>query len=102
MSKGLGVARVYRYLWNGMLQGDMKNKEKRFHPTQKPVDLYKWVLTNYAKPGYKILDTHVGSGSSLVACYDLGYDAWGYEIDKEYYDKAKERLDDFTAQVRLF
>lgn len=102
MSKDLGVARVYRYLWNGMLQGDMKNKEKRFHPTQKPVDLYRWVLTNYAKPGYKILDTHVGSGSSLIACYDLSFDAWGYEIDKEYYDKAKERLDDYTAQMRLF
>lgn len=102
ISRGLGVARVYRYLWNGMLQGDMRHKEERFHPTQKPVDLYKWILHNYAKPGYKILDTHVGSGSSLVACYDMGFDAWGYEIDLDYYSKAKARLEEEQAQIRLF
>lgn len=102
ISRGLGVARVYRYLWNGMLQGDMKHKEERFHPTQKPVDLYKWILHNYAKPGYKILDTHAGSGSSLVACYDMGFDAWGYEIDPEYYQRAKVRLEEEQAQIRLF
>lgn len=72
ISKGLGVARVFRYLWNGMLQGDMRNKEDRFHPTQKPVALYEWLLYHYAKKGYKILDTHVGSGSSLIACYRGG------------------------------
>ena len=68
-----GVARVFRYVWNGMIQGDMKNKEDRFHPTQKPVALYRWLLNNYAKPGDKILDTHVGSGSSLVACHEMGF-----------------------------
>lgn len=93
--------RIFRFMWNGMLQGDMKNKENKIHPTQKPVALYKWCLSNYAKPGDKILDTHVGSASSLIACYDLGFDAWGYEIDKEYYDKANARLNDFMAQIRM-
>ena len=69
ISEGLGVARMFRYIWNGMIRADQKNKEERFHPTQKPIALYKWILKNYAKPGYKILDTHVGSGSSLIACY---------------------------------
>lgn len=101
ISKGLGVARVYRYLWNGMLQGDMANKEDRFHPTQKPVALYKWILTNYAKEGYKILDTHVGSGSSLIACYDLGFEYIGFEIDKEYYNKAKKRIENNMLQIKM-
>lgn len=73
----------------------------RFHPTQKPVALYKWILTNYAKPGDKILDTHVGSASSLIACYDLGFDYVGFEIDEEYYRLAKKRLDEEMAQVRF-
>lgn len=100
-SKGMGVARVFRYLWNGMLQGDMKNKEERFHPTQKPVALYKWILSNYANAGDLILDTHVGSASSLVACEDMGFDYVGFEIDEEYYKKACERLDDFNAQMHM-
>lgn len=102
MSRGMGVARVCRYLWNGLLQQDMKNKEDRFHPTQKPVGLYSWILAHYAKPGYKILDTHVGSGSSLVACERNGYEYWGYEIDAEYYEKAKKRLDEEKTKIRLF
>lgn len=73
----------------------------RFHPTQKPVELYKWILSRYAKQGDKILDTHVGSASSLIACYDMGFDAWGYEIDKEYYNKASERLNEVMAQIRM-
>lgn len=73
----------------------------RFHPTQKPVELYKDLLQEFAKPGYKILDTHAGSASSLVACYDMGFDAWGYEIDAGYYAKAKARLEDVMAQVRM-
>lgn len=77
------------------------NTGQRFHPTQKPVALYKWILTNYAKPGDKILDTHVGSASSLIACYDLGFDYVGFEIDEEYYRLAKKRLDDEMAQVRF-
>ena len=102
MSEELGVARVFRYLWNGMLQGDMKNKEQRFHPTQKPIALYKWILQNYAKPGDIILDTHVGSASSLIACEELGFDYVGFEIDKEYYQKARARIDEFNQQVRMF
>lgn len=73
----------------------------RFHPTQKPVALYKWILTNYAKQGDKILDTHVGSASSLIACYDLGFDYVGFEIDEEYYQQAKKRLDEEIAQIRF-
>ena len=84
-----------------MLQEDMKNKEERIHPTKKPVALYKWLLTNYAKDGYKILDTHVGSASSLIACYDLGFDYVGFEIDEEYYKLAKQRLEDEMAQIRF-
>ena len=77
------------------------DKSERIHPTQKPVALYKWLLTNYAKQGDKILDTHVGSASSLIACYDLGFDYVGFEIDKEYYRLAKERLDAEMAQIRF-
>lgn len=101
MSKGLGVARVFRYMWNGMLQDDMKNKEDRFHPTQKPVRLYTWLLSQYAKRGDKILDTHVGSASSLIACERMRFDYVGFEIDKEYYDLAKQRLDEERAQLRF-
>lgn len=102
ISPGLGVARVFRYVWNGMLQGDMSNKEERFHPTQKPVALYRWIFKNYAKPGYKILDTHLGSGSSRIAAYDAGLDFWGYEIDKEYFTKQEARFQAHTAQINLF
>ena len=93
---------IFRYMWNGMLQGDMKNKESRIHPTQKPVKLYKWLLHNYAKQGDLILDTHVGSASSLIACHDMGFDAVGFELDKDYYEASKKRLNDFMAQGRLF
>lgn len=92
---------MYRFVWAGMIQGDMSNKEARIHPTQKPVALYKWILRNYAKPGDKILDTHVGSASSLIACYDLGFDYVGFEIDEEYYRLASERLEEVKAQVRI-
>ena len=78
---------------------DMKNK---IHPTQKPTQLYKWLLTNYAKDGDKILDTHLGSGSIAIACWDLGFDLVGYEIDKEYYDGAVKRLENHKAQLQLF
>lgn len=76
--------------------------EHRIHPTQKPVKLYKWLLTNYAKKGDLILDTHVGSASSLIACYDMGFDAVGFEIDKDYYEASKKRLEKFIAQGKLF
>ena len=73
----------------------------RIHPTQKPVALYKWLLKNYAKEGDLILDTHVGSASSLIACYDMGFDYIGFEIDADYYKASKQRLEDFMAQPRL-
>ena len=76
-------------------------QEPRFHPAQKPVGLYKDILADFAKEGDKILDTHVGSGSSLIACYDMGFDVWGYEIDPIYYQKATERINDYTAQLRM-
>jgi site-specific DNA-methyltransferase (adenine-specific) len=94
--------KVYRYMWNGMLQGDMKNKESRIHPTQKPVALYKWLLQNYAKPGDKILDTHVGSASSLIACHNMGFEYWGFELDEDYYKAANERLNAVKAQMKLW
>lgn len=102
ISSGLGVARVFRFLWNGMLQGNMKDKEDRFHPTQKPVSLYLWLLNKYAKKGDKILDTHAGSASSLVACQRSGFDGWGFEIDDEYFEKAKARLDQEKNQVNIY
>jgi len=75
---------------------------ERFHPTQKPVSLYEWILNRYAKPGDKILDTHVGSASSLIACENMGFQYVGFEIDKEYYDKGVERLEKNRRQIKLF
>lgn len=94
--------RIFEYTWNGMLQQDMKNKEFRIHPTQKPVTLYKWLLHNYAKHGDKILDTHLGSGSSAIAAHQMGFDFVGMEIDKEYYDAACKRFKEQTMQGNLF
>jgi site-specific DNA-methyltransferase (adenine-specific) len=74
----------------------------KIHPTQKPVALYKWLLTNYTKPGDKILDTHVGSASSLIACHQMGFQYWGFELDPDYYKAASERLERAKAQVSLF
>jgi len=94
--------RKYTFTWNGMLQGDMKNKETRIHPTQKPVKLYEWLLTNYAEKGQKILDTHLGSGSIAIACNNLGFNLVGCELDEDYYKAACNRINQATAQVRLF
>lgn len=88
--------------WHGMIQHDMKNKEIRIHPTQKPVKLYEWLLMNYAKKGDKILDTHLGSGSIAIACHNLGFDLTACEIDKDYFDAAMKRLEQHKAQQRLF
>jgi site-specific DNA-methyltransferase (adenine-specific) len=96
------AVRRFKYTWNGMLQQDMANKERRIHPTQKPVALYKWLLTNYAKEGDKILDTHLGSGSSRIAAYDLGFDFTGYELDKDYFNAQEQRFANHIAQPKLF
>lgn len=76
--------------------------EKRIHPTQKPVALYSWILRKYAKDGFKILDTHVGSGSSLIACIRAGLEYWGYEKDPVYFRMANERIDKEKAQMSVF
>lgn len=97
ISEGLGTtSKVFDFPPQGTIE------DPRIHPTQKPVKLYKWLLHNYAKQGDLILDTHVGSASSLIACYDMGFDAVGFELDKDYYEASKKRLNDFMAQGRLF
>ena len=99
MTKSVNICEI---IWNGMIQHDMKNKEHRIHPTQKPVKLYEWLLMNYAKEGDKILDTHLGSGSIALACHNLGYDLTACELDKDYYDAAIKRIDQHKAQIRMF
>lgn len=105
--------RLFRYMWNGMMQGksiseghiqqgNKKLNEVRIHPTQKPVDLYKWLLMKYAKEGDKILDTHVGSASSLIACHDLGFDVVGFEKDTAMFEKSSERLYVHRNQLKFF
>lgn len=87
----------------GFNHADTKgNGNRTIHPTQKPVALYKWLLTNYAKPGDRILDTHLGSGSSRIAAYDLGFDFTGYELDADYYAAQEKRFADHIAQPKLF
>ena len=94
------AVRFFDYAWTGF--GAKNAGEIKIHPTQKPVALYKWILTNYAKEGDKILDTHVGSASSLIACHELGFDYLGFEIDEEYYTKANERLERVKSQQSIF
>lgn len=104
--------RLFRYMWNGMnqgksmeeghiMQGNKKLNEKRIHPTQKPVVLYDWLLMEYAKPGDKILDTHVGSASSLIACKKAGMQYVGFEKDEGIYQDAVARLNEFDNQMSL-
>lgn len=94
--------RIFRFRWQGMLQGNMKKKETRIHPTQKPVALYAWIYSKFAKPGDKILDTHLGSGSSRIAAYDAGLDFVGFEIDEHYFKAQEERFAVHIAQQNLF
>jgi len=96
------AVRKYTFKWQGLLQQDMKNKEVRIHPTQKPVQLYRWILTNYAKEGNRILDTHLGSGSSAIAAYRENIDFVGCEIDCHYYDAAVNRFNIHKQQGVLF
>ena len=95
------AVRKFKYRWNGMLQENMKNKESRIHPTQKPVALYEWLLNRYANPNDVILDTHVGSASSLIACHNTNHKFVGFELDEYYYKVSKQRLDTEMAQMRL-
>ena len=99
-------------MWNGMcqgknlsegrvMQGNKKLNERRIHPTQKPVALYVWLLTQYAKAGWKILDTHLGSGSIAIACDNLGFELLGIEIDRHYYDATRERIIQHQKQLKL-
>ena len=98
------AVRIFRFQWQGMLQGYSGNKdknEKRIHPNQKPVALYKWLLKNYAKEGDKILDTHLGSGSIAIACHDMGFDLTGYEIDEDYFKAMTRRFEDHKRQLQI-
>ena len=98
-----GSVKIFRYLWAGYAQEKGGgSKEFRMHPTQKPVDLYKWLLQNYAKPGQTIFDSHVGSGSIRIACHDLGFDFEGCEIDKDYWEAQEARYKTHAAQGQLF
>lgn len=105
--------RLYRYMWNGMLQGksveegwiQQGNKalnEKRIHPTQKPVNLYRWIIRRYIKPGWRILDTHVGSASSLMAYEEEKLQYVGFEKDAVRYRAARKRMEERRMQLSLF
>jgi site-specific DNA-methyltransferase (adenine-specific) len=96
------AVRKFSWRWWGLLQQNMKDKEIRIHPTQKPVALYKWILDNYANEGDLILDTHLGSGSIRLACNELKFPFTGFELDKDYYEAQEKRFNDFKSQLRLF
>jgi site-specific DNA-methyltransferase (adenine-specific) len=97
------AVRKFQWRWQGMLQQNMKNKEQRVHPTQKPVKLYEWIYMNYLPKGGKVLDTHLGSGSNRIAADKQGnIEFYGYEIDKEYFDASVKRYNEFKAQLTMF
>lgn len=97
------AVRMFTFRWAGMLQGNMKNKEIRIHPTQKPKALYDWLLANYSHPDARILDTHLGSGSSAISAHYFGVSEFvGCELDKDYYDSALKRYHAETSQETLF
>jgi len=97
ISEGLGT--VSKFI---EMQPQGSKKDPRIHPTQKPVALYRWLLQNYAKKGDKILDTHVGSGSSIIACLEEDFEYIGFEINEDYCKAARKRIDEFKDQGRLF
>tara|TARA_R110001592_G_scaffold61950_3_gene189319 strand:+ start:137 stop:796 length:660 start_codon:yes stop_codon:yes gene_type:complete len=96
------AVRNFRFRWNGMLQQEMHNKEVRIHPTQKPRQLYNWLLDHYAQPGDKILDTHLGSGSIAIACFERGFELTACELDEEYFNASIKRIKENTIQKSLF
>lgn len=98
----LNSVQYFRYAWHGMIQPDMKNKEHRVHPTQKPVALYNYLLETYAKPGYKILDTHLGSGTHRVAASKLKLDFYACEADLDYFNSSIELFNRYESQLSPF
>ena len=94
-----GALRKITKTWVG---ANAKDEAERIHPTQKPIYLYKWILDRFAREGFKVLDTHLGSGSIAVACWDMGFDLTAYEIDKEYFDAACKRLENHKKQLTLW
>lgn len=96
------AVRKFRWRWNGMLQQNMRKKQERIHPNEKPIELYKWLLQNYAKDGDTILDTHFGSLSIGIACHDMKFDLTAIELDADYYEQAKQRLIYHQRQLTLF
>ena len=95
------AVRIYRYKWYGFIKEDMKNKPEIIHPTQKPVPLYEWIISKYAKAGDRILDTHLGSGSIAIAAHNLHYNLDGYEVDKDYFKSAKKRINTHQRQLTI-
>jgi site-specific DNA-methyltransferase (adenine-specific) len=107
------AVRQFRFMWSGMFQGkqsfnqghifegDLSKHEKRIHKTHKPIILYRWILQNYAKEGDKILDTHLGSGSSRIAADMEGFDFVGFELDKDYFDASVKRFNEYKLQTKL-
>lgn len=97
-------AKIFTYRWNGMLQGahgDKRNNEHRIHPSQKPISLYRWIFETFTVPGMRILDTHLGSGSSAIAAYYYGLDFVGCELDRDYYIATKKRFLNETKQIAM-
>lgn len=91
----------FTYTWDGFRQETGKEKEMKIHPTQKPVALYKWLFHNYAKPGWKILDTHLGSGSSRIAAYEMGLDFYACELDTDYFNDQEKRFAEYLKYREL-
>jgi site-specific DNA-methyltransferase (adenine-specific) len=95
--------KIFEYTWNGMLQGNMKDKETRIHPAQKPVALYSWIYHNYLPQGGKVLDTHLGSASNRIAAHKAGnIEFTGFEIDEEYFYAGVKRFEQYARQLKLF
>lgn len=105
--------REFTFMWNGMLQGrsvnnghlmqdDKSKNEKRIHECQKPIVLYKWLISNYAEDGMKLIDTHMGSQSSRIAAYDMGFDYWGWELDAGHFNSGNKRFKEQTSQIKIF
>jgi site-specific DNA-methyltransferase (adenine-specific) len=107
------AVRQFKFMWSGMFQGkqsftdghifegNLSLHEKRIHKTHKPIIIYKWLLQNYAKQGDKILDTHLGSGSSRIAAYEMGFDFTAFELDKEYFEAQGKRYNNHILQLKL-